>query len=258
MPRNNNTKYANNRRWCLRKPKTHRRAFTNFTLIELLVVIAIIAILSAMLLPALRMAKNMARIAGCSNNLKQQALACFNYCSDYDASWPWTPRHSNQWMIGLAPYLGYTGDVSALQTGSTSANSPDKKIPSLLCPETGSWYWRWSNGRTYGINLQITSGRLDLYTDAQGIKAHKVKYPTRTVLIADCYNYTPIEFGYFDITIRTPAECGVSDLRYTKNHQRSVNFVFCDGHTKNLRRGQRNDLVMCNNARIQNRTKGWY
>src|SRR5579862_5072328 len=67
-----------------------------FTLIELLVVIAIIAILAAILFPVFAQAREKARIATCTSNLKQFSLGILMYAQDYDETMP---------IAFSAPYL---------------------------------------------------------------------------------------------------------------------------------------------------------
>jgi len=135
----------------IRQPSNRKRGTIEpnrkrFTLIELLVVIGVIAILAALLLPAISAARATALQIGCGNNMKQLSLGFHMYANDWNGILPVTSSTAttNCWDMQIADYVGYD---------HSSSNRASWGPPLFHCP-AGKIYSanKSGNSRGYAMN----------------------------------------------------------------------------------------------------------
>jgi prepilin-type N-terminal cleavage/methylation domain-containing protein/prepilin-type processing-associated H-X9-DG protein len=214
-----------------------------FTLIELLVVIATIAILAALLLPALALAKLSARQTSCLNNFKQLGLAVKMYDDD-NKGYPVRGGDGAQWPAALLPYYKNTNLLACpseiVLYGTLLGNTAYGTYPGYQADNAPNSYimngWNdvfpsdWSGG--------YENGAINFLTE------NMMQYPSLTVIMGERRHSDQNDFWMDILEIENG---GLNNLIYSVQHARhggakptprgGSNYLFTDGSARYIRFG---------------------
>ena len=243
-------------------PVIGNKAHSGFTLVEMLLVAAIIAILAALLLPALSSAKAKGKQVACANNLKQLALGCQMYAADNESRLPEnTPddQRKNSWVSGnMKSSLDATNEA-LIRQGKLFPYA--NHILTYHCPADPSKSGSSPRVRSYSMNGWMGSRYMETNSRPGGFRTFvretelAAARPSGLWVLLDEHELS-IDDGWFLVTMDDSRP--FASYPATR-HQHAYGVNFADGHveSKKLRDPDSQNLGAAQDPRISSTNTDW-